>query len=496
MRIRDMRVIGNGLRTDHPVPGLPFVDDGHIPIENAAGVEAIGRRHTPDNSTWGRTDPMRVREGEDYLNTGWKAFTTDPQRNDLAWIVRFHPTFGRSVWLVLDEEASGLYSVLEDDALLYRAGGYWLGHSGGWYRPAQIFDNASERYVSRAVPGSATITAADVLQGKAQAGLALSVHGVDPTNTTPLTRREWERQLEIWAGNRPDDGLELDKCVIDLTAPELSAGQLLNVGEVAEIAGINAGTLRSYISRGENEVPAPQAMVGASAVWSRPVIDQWVEARTYTSDAAEHAVHVRAPFSTDDFDAIDMPRGRADVWEKVHYWLLSDLTSSPELRPGILRRWRDRRSAQVMAKELSLSVALGLDQIIPMEPLAQTISDAILGEIAVQAIEDKDFARRSGKDPDVHHYTLLPWTARMLDWLIRHDPAQARHALTRTIRYVEDHPERYSVTTRQSLLLMVRTGLALDGANGERFDGAAGLTDDQVDAFLATVVPDDNPIAQ
>ena len=496
MRIRDMRVIGNGLRTDHPVPGLPFVDDSHIPIESANGVEAIGRRHTPDNSTWGRTDPTRVREGEGYLDTGWKAFTTDPQRNDLAWVVRFHPKLGRSVWLVLDEEASGLYSVLEDEAVLYRAGGYWLGYDGGWHRPAQIFDYASERYVSRAVPGSATISAADVLGGKEQAGFALNVHGIDTANTAPLSRGEWERQLQVWAGNRPGEGLELDACVVDLTAPELSAGQLLNVGEVAEVAGINAATLRSYISRGENEVPAPQAMVGASAVWSRPVIDQWVEARTYTSDAAEHAVHVRAPFTTDDFDAIDMPQGRADVWEKVHYWLLSDLTSSPELRPGILRRWRDRRSAQVMAKELSLSVALGLDQLIPMEPLAQTISDAILGEIAVQAAADDALDRRDGEARDIHHYTMLPWTARMLDWLIRHDPAQARHALTRTIGDVEDHPERYSITTRESLLLMVRSGLALDGASSDRFDGSAGLTDDQVDAFLATVVPDGNPIAK
>ena len=487
MRVRDMRVLGNGLRTDHPVPGIPFIDDSHIPLEDPKAIEAIGRKHTPDNQTWGRTDSTRVREGEDYVDTGWKAFTTDPHRNDLSWLVRWHPTAGRSVWLVANEEAASLYSLIEDKVVLWRAGGYWLGNDGGWHRPVQIFDWAAERYISRAVPGASTITAAAALGGRAQAGLTLSVHGLDLDDMDPLSKGEWDRQLEIWAGNRPSDGLELEKCITDISAPELGAGQLLNVVESAEIAGINVGTLRGYISRGENEVPAPQAMVGASTVWSRPVIEQWVEARTYTGEAAEDAVRARGTFGAREFGEIAMPQGLADVWEKVHYWLLSDLTSSPELRPGILRRWRDRRSAQYMAKQLSLGVALGMDQLIPMNTLADTISDAILGEIAVQTDPDDD---------DVQHYTLLPWTARMLDWLIRHSPTQARHAITRTIGDIEERPERYGVTTRESLLGMIRSGLYLDGAKAQSHgESGAGLTDEQIEAFLATVNPDNNPIA-
>ena len=495
MRVRDMRVLANGLRTDHPVPGLPFVDDSHIPIEDPKAVESVGRKS--ESGMWGRTDPMRVREGEERAEAGWKAFTTDPLRRELAWVVRWHPTRGRSVWLVSDEEASSIYSLLENDMVLWRAGGYWLGHDGGWHRPVLIFDWASECYVSRAVPGSTTITAAERLEGRTLAshtpghvaGLA-SVHDLDLDDTSLIGAGEWANQLEMWAASRPEDGLPLTECIVDLAAPELNAAQMLTAAEVAALAGISAPTLRGYISRGENEGPAPHGTLGARAVWTRPVIYQWVEARNYTAEAAETAVHIPARFGSSDFDGIELPPGLIDVWEKVHYWLLADLTSSPGLRPGLLRRWRDRRSAAYVAKLLSLRVARGLDQLVPMHKLADTISDAILGEIAHQAATDTT--------RDIKHYTLLPWTATMLDWLIRYSPAAARYCIYRTIGYVEDHPDRYGVTTRQSLLGMVRTGIALDGAGGSgsgRSQSGAALTDDQVDAFLATVVPDDSPIS-
>lgn len=139
---------------------------------------------------------------------------------------------------------------------------------------------------------------------------------------------------------------------------------------------------------------------------------------------------------------------------RVHYWLpLTD--HQPRARPGLLRRWRDGRSAQAIAREL-LSVALGLDQLIPMRSLVGTICDAILGKIAVQARRGANLAKSTGNErPDVHHYALLPRTAGMLDWLIRHSPAEARYALTRTIGHLEDHPERYGVTTWESLKVML-----------------------------------------
>src|SRR6185437_14328803 len=106
------RAVANGLRTDHPIPDLPFVDDSHIPVDDPAGIEAVGRR--PGTDMWGRED--RVGPGE-----GWVAFTTDPIRHDLAWFVRCHPDHGRSVVLYHDRDIASVHSlhtVLEERALL------------------------------------------------------------------------------------------------------------------------------------------------------------------------------------------------------------------------------------------------------------------------------------------------------------------------------------------------------------------------------------------
>jgi hypothetical protein len=82
----DYRAVANGLRTDHPIPGLPFVDDSHIPVEDPAGIEKTGRRR--GTGMWGREDTIQ--------NGGWIAFTTDPNRHDLAWMCAGTPaTAGR-----------------------------------------------------------------------------------------------------------------------------------------------------------------------------------------------------------------------------------------------------------------------------------------------------------------------------------------------------------------------------------------------------------------
>ena len=69
--------VANGLRTDHPTPGLPFVDDSHIPVEDGEAIEAVGRNK--GDGMWGREDDCST-----YGGTGWIAFTTDPSRHDLG----------------------------------------------------------------------------------------------------------------------------------------------------------------------------------------------------------------------------------------------------------------------------------------------------------------------------------------------------------------------------------------------------------------------------
>jgi hypothetical protein len=117
MALYTYRTLANGTRTDQPVPDLPFVDDSHIPVDDPSGIEAAGRR--PGTNTWGRYDANR-RYG------GWTAFTTDPFRHDLAWIVRWHPDHGRSVLLYSDVDAGPVHTVFDGPALLFRSGGDFL----------------------------------------------------------------------------------------------------------------------------------------------------------------------------------------------------------------------------------------------------------------------------------------------------------------------------------------------------------------------------------
>jgi hypothetical protein len=72
--------VANGLRTDHPIPDLPFVDDSHIPVEDRDGVESIGRSVSQD--MWGRTDRCHGGVGlpspptrSDGTSRGWCAST-------------------------------------------------------------------------------------------------------------------------------------------------------------------------------------------------------------------------------------------------------------------------------------------------------------------------------------------------------------------------------------------------------------------------------------
>jgi predicted DNA-binding transcriptional regulator AlpA len=73
---------------------------------------------------------------------------------------------------------------------------------------------------------------------------------------------EWERRADIPIG---------------LWAPELTATRLLDIGDVARLAGVTPATITAYLARGR--MPAPVTRIGNSPVWSRPVIQQWLTSR-------------------------------------------------------------------------------------------------------------------------------------------------------------------------------------------------------------------------
>ncbi len=426
-----LEAIANGLRTDHPVPELPFVDDSHIPIEDPAAVEAVGRRE--ESGTWGRCDRDGATKG------AWLAFTTDPIRHDLAWLIRHHPQHGRTVLLVRDEHASAWHTNWWGPQLLYRQGGYWW-DGAIWYRPDQVWDAAGERYEYRPVKSAITVSAEDLLDDNAHrdGGRLLKVANTNPDAPRPDV---WNDHLAMWAAHRSSDVLPLSKCVVRLSAPELAADQLIGVPDMAKIGNIAASTLRAYISRGEGDVPPPQATVNGRSLWSRSVAEDWAEQRRRSPEGAAAAL----ASGNDD----NLPIGASDLRQRLSRLFFSVLWERPDRRKRWALRHRTEPAVHEVADELAYSVAANTNNIIDTHDLAATIRHAVLDEFAT--------GRELDEEIDTF-YGITHTVAKMLDWLVRHHPETAQ----RTIAEIVGDAERRWNTPRDVSAQSIRTALSLD----------------------------------
>lgn len=446
MALYTYRPVANGLRTDHPIPDLPFVDDQHIPVDDAAAIEAIGRKK--GEGMWGRQD--RCRSG------GWVAFTTDPLRYDLAWVVRWHPEHGRSVVIYRNENASSIHTILMFEAptaLVFRAGGYWW-DGATWYRPAQLWDAAAEESYQRPVPAAVTVTAKDLLQdgNLAQARL-LPITEVDAAAAPP---DRWRDDLALWASHR-DDGALADS-VVTLAAPELTGDQLVGLAEMAQIAGIGASTLRAYVSRGEGDVPLPQATVHGRNVWARPVAEEWAEQRRRSSDGRNDAVSA-------DREGSSLPVGVAEVWTRFSRIFFSFLWERPTWRKRWALRWRTEAAVREVAETLSWDVAASMTKLVPIYDMAATVRQAMLYEFVIGQRLHRDTSDPECADDydDYEFFGITPTVTRMLDWLVRHDPAAAGH----TIEEIIGEADRELGIPRQVSERSITTALSLDGTLDE-----------------------------
>jgi hypothetical protein len=447
--------VANGLRTDHPIPNLPFVDDAHLPLDDPRALEAVGRH--PDTDMWGR---------EDRCTEGWVAFTTDPIRHDLAWCVRWHPQHGRSVVLYRNADISSVYMDYWGPALLFRSGGYWW-DGATWYRPSQVWDSASEEYVARPVPAATTVTAGDLLDSSAVSAAAddriLQIGEVDLAATT---MDDWVEHLAAWASRRLAHK-PLSGCVVTISAPELTADQLVGMAELAEIGGVATSTLRAYISRGQGDVPAPQATVNGSSVWARPVAQEWAEARRRSPEGVLAAVATNK-------NVASLPQGVAEVWQRFTRRFFSYLWGNPAQRKRWALRWRTEAAARDLAEYLAWEVADGLNGLVPFNDLSRTVYYAVMDELATGQQLDRDCDRSrhqhlSVMEPNEEQggatprggavlYGINPSVGRMLDWLIRHSPTQASHVIGQII----GEAERRLGIPRKVTEFSLRSALAMD----------------------------------
>jgi hypothetical protein len=251
-------MLANGARTDHPIRGLPFVDDAHIPIADGRAVEAIGRM--VEEGMWGRYED---------LDQGWVSFTTDPINHEVAWIVRHHPTLGTAVGLCHDRNWPILHGhYIELSPMFFLPSGYWWDGST-WYRPPIVTDLARERWVRRQVPAATSITTEGFLATETETRDARLFSVLDfPSHL--MDDQEWMRS---WADRRATPER---KAVIGLMAPELDTVQL-----------VDSATLRAMVQEvlSDDELPPPQVVTATGdRLWARAVVRDFAEEQRFSPE--------------------------------------------------------------------------------------------------------------------------------------------------------------------------------------------------------------------
>jgi predicted DNA-binding transcriptional regulator AlpA len=325
-------------------------------------------------------------------------------------------------------------------ALLFRAGGYWWDGTA-WYRPHQVWDAVTETYVRRQAPAARTVSAADMLAtGRAtpDAALTVSTSEIRP-DAAVLASGVWRDHLALWAARRQADGADLARSVVTLTAPELSADQLIGVPEMARVTGIAASTLRAYLARGEADVPLPQAILGTRSSWSRPVAEEWAEQRRRSPGGLIEAITPPGH---------DGPLGTAELQDQFTAAFFDLLWDFPGYRKRWAVRWRTETAVRGVAKGLSREVAAGLDRIIPFPAVAMTIEHALIEQLAdgwrchLEVREIVPGLDESPAGASWESVGTLPGIGQMLGWLVRHDPQAAAHSISSAIAVAG---QRYNV---------------------------------------------------
>lgn len=148
------------------------------------------------------------------------------------------------------------------------------------------------------VPGATDLTVGDLLRlGLAKGRNGTAVQDLpDHLRTDPLV----DHDAESLAASE-DAGALADR-VVGLSAPELHVRAMVTISDIAEMVDVAPDTIAAYRYRGY--LPDPQAIIGRTPVWSRPVIQHWLETRPGNGwrtdiygDRAEHderVHHMRA----------------------------------------------------------------------------------------------------------------------------------------------------------------------------------------------------------
>ncbi|GAA0902858.1 MULTISPECIES: hypothetical protein [Streptomyces violaceusniger group] len=399
-----IRPVANGLRTDHPVPGLPFINDERLPLDNPDAIERTGRNQ--GEGLWGRTDSLR--------GGGWVAFTTEPKNRAYAWAVHQHPTYGRTVLLIRDQDMSDLHHdwMFGRNGFLYRHGGYWW-DGAAWHRPGQVVDRAYEGYDARPVEDAVTVTAADLLARPGEPGNARIMKIADFTAPEePLPH--WHDHLALWAASRRPGSLPLDRCVIDLRAPELEPARLVDRTGLAQIAGLAPDDL-PHPKYGRRNLPVPQTETAEGPRWSQPVARDWAEEHQ-RSHGPQTLLSGTTVFGS------EQPLGLVADHNRLTKIICDSLedADSPQRKGGLRRgRTTHEESAAQLAWWPAVALSDNTDGLIPVAALRTTLVEAVIAGLA----EDVDRAG-TGNKAGVSLGDIRTDVVKLLDWYILRQPGR------------------------------------------------------------------------
>ncbi|WP_327330542.1 hypothetical protein OG265_37325 (plasmid) [Streptomyces sp. NBC_01208] len=394
--------VANGLRTDHPVPGLPFINDERLPLDNPDAIERTGRNQ--GEGLWGRTD--------DLTDGGWVAFTTEPKNPAYAWAVHHHPDHGRTVLLLRDDDMSSLHHdwMYGHNGFLYRHGGYWWDGTA-WHRPSQVVDHAFEGYDARPVQDALTVTAADLLT---RPGTPDHAHVVKIAAFTALEKplSDWHDHLALWAARRQRDSRPLDQCVVDLRTPELDPARFVDREGLAKIANMSSEEL-PHPERGRRDLPPAQTETPAGPLWSQPVAQDWAEQRRRT-----HGPRALLSGRTTEFGT-DQPLGLVadhNHLTKIIRDGLEDDRNDGKRRLGFAKPDLERTAA-TLAWWPAVALTEGPNSLIPISAVRTAVIEAVLGGLA----RDVNNARKRGRN-EVSLGDIRRDVVALLDWYIQRKP--------------------------------------------------------------------------
>lgn len=160
-------------------------------------------------------------------------------------------------------------------------------------------------------------------------------------------------------------------------------------------------------------MPLPQATVGGRAQWSRPVAEDWVEARRRSSEGLRDAMSAG--------DRHHLAPGAAQIRDRFSETFFSFLWKRPDIRKRWVLRQRNEPSVREVADQLAFEVADSLRRIIPTDALGPTIRHAVLEDFATSLRVSE---RRGGQLKAFDLILSVP-LAKMLSWFIQHFPTSA-----------------------------------------------------------------------